>query len=79
MCKPFMAGSLLRDDFDSIESDMDFSVEFQPMTPHDHAESYSGLLASLDELFAQRVDLVEVEAIRNPYLRREIVDTGVVI
>lgn len=72
-------GSALRDDFDSVESDLDFSVEFQPMTPHDHAESYFGLLAGLDELFAQRVDLVEIGAVRNPYLRREIEDTGVVI
>ena len=72
-------GSALREDFDSVESDLDFSVEFQPMTPHNHAESYFGLLEGLDDLFTQRIDLVEIAAVRNPYLLREIEDTEVVI
>lgn len=65
-------GSALRDDFDSGHSDLDFSVEFQPMTPHEHAESYFGLLEELEDLFARRVDLVEIGSVRNPYLRRDI-------
>ncbi len=65
-------GSALRDDFDSGHSDLDFSVEFQPMTPHEHAESYFDLLEELEDLFARSVDLVEIGAVRNPYLRREI-------
>lgn len=65
-------GSALRNDFDSGHSDLDFSVEFQLMPPHEHAESYFGLLEDLEDLFARRVDLVEVRAVRNPYLRREI-------
>jgi uncharacterized protein len=70
-------GSALRDDFDPDTSDLDFTVEFQPMTPQEHAEAYFGLLEGLESLFGQRVDLVEIRAIRNPYLRREIEDTGV--
>ncbi len=65
-------GSALRDDFDSGNSDLDFAVEFQPMIPHEHAEAYFGLLEDLESLFARRVDLVEIGAVRNPYLRREI-------
>jgi uncharacterized protein len=65
-------GSAVRDDFDSGNSDLDFCVKFQPMTPHEHAESYFGLLEELEQLFARRVDLVEIEAVRNPYLRQEI-------
>lgn len=65
-------GSALRDDFDAIHSDLDFCVEFRPMVPHDHADSYFGLLEDLESLFARRVDLVEIGAVRNPYLRREI-------
>ena len=45
------------------------------MAPHEHAESYFRLLGNLEDLFARRVDLVEIGAVRNPYLRREI-DTG---
>jgi len=65
-------GSALRDDFDPNHSDLDFCVEFQPMTPLEHAESYFGLLEDLEILFALRVDLIEIGAVRNPYLRREI-------
>ncbi|MGB3683325.1 MAG: nucleotidyltransferase domain-containing protein [Rubrobacteraceae bacterium] len=72
-------GSALREDFDSGSSDLDFSVKFLPMTPREHAESYFGLLEEFEDLFARRVDLVEIGAVRNPYLKREIEDAGVVI
>ena len=42
------------------------------MTPHEHAGPYFGLLEELEDLFGRRVDLVEIGAVRNPYLRREI-------
>ena len=65
-------GSALRDDFDPEKSDLDFSVEFSPMSPERHAEAYFGLLDDLEELFGRRVDLVEIGAVRNPYLRQSI-------
>jgi predicted nucleotidyltransferase len=68
-------GSALRDDFDSEQSDLDFSVEFKPVTPQEHARAYFGLLEDLESLFGRRVDLVEIGTVRNPYLRREI-ETG---
>ena len=71
-------GSALREDF-SGSSDLDFSVEFLPMTSQEHADSYFGLLEELEDLFARRVDLVEIGAVRNPHLHREIEDAGVVI
>jgi len=65
-------GSALRDDFDPEKSDLDLSVDFSPMSPEMHAEAYFGLLEDLEELFERRVDLVEIGAVRNPYLRRSI-------
>jgi predicted nucleotidyltransferase len=66
-------GSALRDDFDLEKSDLDFSVEFPPtISPEEHAASYFGLVEDLEELFGRSVDLVEVGAVRNPYLRRSI-------
>jgi uncharacterized protein len=65
-------GSALRDDFDPERSDLDFSVEFSPMAPEEHADAYFGLLEDLEELFGRRVELVEIKAVRNPYLRRSI-------
>ena len=72
-------GSAIREDFDFGESDLDFAVEFEPMTPQEHAESYFGLVEDLESLFERRVDLVEIGAVRNPYLRKEIENTEVVI
>jgi uncharacterized protein len=65
-------GSALRDDFDPEKSDLDFSVTFCPMSPERHAAAYFGLLDDLERLFGLRVDLVEIGAVRNPYLRRSI-------
>ena len=42
------------------------------MSPERHAAAYFGLLDDLEGLFGRRVDLVEIGAVRNPYLRREI-------
>ena len=47
-------------------------VEFWSMSPSEHAEACFGLLEELENLFARRADLVEIGAVRNPYLRREI-------
>ncbi len=66
-------GSALREDFDPMRSDLDFAVEVSTtMTSGEHADAYFGLLEDLEDLFDSRVDLVEVKAVRNPYLRREI-------
>ena len=65
-------GSALRDDFDPGRSDLDLLVEFSPTSPQEHAEAYFGLLENLESLFGRRVDLLELGAVRNPYLRREI-------
>lgn len=65
-------GSAVREDFDPERSDLDFAVSFSSMSPEEHASSYFGLLRDLEELFGRPVDLVEVGAVRNPYLRREM-------
>ena len=65
-------GSALRDDCYFRDRSLDFSVEFSPMSPEEHAAAYFGLLEDLEGLFARRVDLVEIEAVCNPYLRGSI-------
>ena len=56
-------GSALRDDFDPDTSDLDL-VEFSSTSPSEHAGAYFGLLEDLEDLFARRVDLVEIGAPR---------------
>jgi predicted nucleotidyltransferase len=65
-------GSAARGDFDAARSDVDLLVVFLPMSPHQHADAYFGLLAALEDLFGRPVDLLEEPAIRNPYLLRSI-------
>lgn len=65
-------GSATRDDFDPETSDLDFLVEFEPMSPTEHAGNFFGLLADLERLFGKRIDLLEREPIENPYLWKSI-------
>jgi uncharacterized protein len=65
-------GSAVRGAFDPTLSDLDFLVEFETLPPRDRANAYFGLLASLQDLFQRDIDLVETEAIRNPYFERTV-------
>jgi len=65
-------GSVLRDDFDPLTSDVDFVVEFVDRSPRGAADRYFGLLFGLEELLGRRVDLVMSTALTNPDLRAEI-------
>jgi predicted nucleotidyltransferase len=62
-------GSAARDDFDEQSSDIDLPVEFDGMPYADRADAYLGLLTETEVLLGRRVDLVEVGAVRNPYIR----------
>jgi predicted nucleotidyltransferase len=65
-------GSGVREDFDDLKSDLDFLVEFKPMSPSEHKDAYFSLLEDLEQLFPAGVDLVELQAVRNPFVRRRI-------
>ncbi len=70
-------GSALRDDF-SPDSDLDFLVSFEPGT----SLNISDLLDMKEELearYERPVDLIEKEALRNPWRKREILRTREVI
>ncbi|MCP4645708.1 MAG: DNA polymerase subunit beta [bacterium] len=70
-------GSALRDDF-GPDSDLDFLVSFEPDAPLD----IDALLAMKEELearFGRKVDLVEKEALRNPWRKHEILRTHEVV
>jgi len=54
-------------DFDLPTSDADFLVEFVPGAKRG-LDSYFGLKSDLEALLQRDVDLVELGAVRNPYL-----------
>jgi len=69
-------GSAARSDFDPERSDLDFLVEFEPQPPGGYADSFFGLLESLESLFGRPVDLIVASAIRNPYFRQSVDQTS---
>jgi predicted nucleotidyltransferase len=70
-------GSALRNDF-SDRSDLDFLVVFSDDVDY----SYFDLMEvkeSLEKATNRRVDLIEKDSIKNPYRRKEILETAKVI
>lgn len=70
-------GSVLREDF-RPDSDIDALVTFEP----DGGITFDNRVEMLDELaeiFGREVDLVEKDAIRNPFRRHEILMTKEVV
>jgi predicted nucleotidyltransferase len=65
-------GSAARGDFNEQSSDVDLLVEFEDMPHADRADAYLGFLMAVEALLRRRVDVVELGAVRNPYLRRGI-------
>jgi predicted nucleotidyltransferase len=65
-------GSALRDDFDPSRSDLDLLVEFQPIDPSALVLAYFSLEQQLVSITGKKVDLVMADAVRNPYVRRDI-------
>ncbi|MGV7235673.1 MAG: nucleotidyltransferase family protein [Nitrosomonadaceae bacterium] len=60
-------GSAATDDFDPVQSDIDFLVEFQETVIRDRFDNFFNLLNELKELFGRPIDLVEPGGLRNPY------------
>ncbi len=70
-------GSVLRDDFNP-NSDLDFFVSFEPGAPLD-IDRLLDMKEELEARLGRPVDLVEKEAMRNPWRKHEILKTRQVI
>ena len=70
-------GSALRDDF-GPESDLDFLVSFEPDAGWDLFQ-FVDMKDELEALLGKSVDVIEKEALRNPWRKYEILRTRDVI
>jgi len=70
-------GSVLRDDF-RPKSDIDVLLVIKPDAPIGLSELVK-MQFELEELFKRPVDLVEKDGLRNPYRKKEILNTAKVI
>ena len=70
-------GSILRDDF-RTDSDVDVLVKFSPES-HWSLIDVIEMTEGLETMFGHKVDLVEEEAIRNPFRRKSILGSKEVV
>ena len=73
----YLFGSAANGNFKEESSDIDLLVTFQTMTSYERYLAYFGIIEDLERLFSRSVDLVEEQAIRNPYFREEVEETRV--
>lgn len=64
-------GSVLTNDFNS-NSDIDLIVDFKEIDVEDYADNYFDLKFSLQHIFNRSVDLLEEQAIKNPFFKQEL-------
>jgi len=64
-------GSVLTDKFNS-DSDIDLIVNFNKIPLENHADNYFDFKFLLQDMFNRPVDLLEEQAIKNPYFIQNI-------
>ena len=64
-------GSVLTEEFNK-KSDVDFVVEFNRLDPALYADNYYELKFSLQDILRHPVDLLEQQALKNPYFKQNI-------
>lgn len=70
-----LTGSGFSGTWDPLHSDIDFIIEFQSLSPEEHADCYFGMVEELESLLGYPVDLIEMSAISNPYLRESFLSS----
>ena len=65
-------GSVMREDFDPLTSDLDFIVRFAPPHGRGYADRYLNLAEALEKLFKRPVDVLTERSLRNPILKQTI-------
>ena len=73
-----LVGSATQLDSGVTPSDLDVLVRLDP-APEGYAERYFGLLAELEAIMGMPVDIIEEDALSNPYLVKEFEATQVVL
>ena len=72
--KLYIFGSAITDEY-NYESDVDLLVDFKNISVNNYADNYYDLKIELQKIFNRKIDLLELQAIKNPYLKSEIEQT----
>ncbi len=74
----FAFGSVVSNKFNS-ESDVDLVVDIDSKDPIIYTDNYFALKFQLENILNRNVDLLEDKAIKNPFLKKQIDNTKVLI
>ena len=74
----FAFGSVVRDDF-GPDSDVDLIVDIGEQDPTSYADKYFNLKFELEKILRRQIDLLENQALKNPYLKQQIDKTKILI
>jgi len=74
----YLFGSALTDQFGE-KSDLDFLVKFEGVEPLDYADHFFDFQEALGNLFRRNIDLVEIQTLRNPYFKKAVEESKVLI
>lgn len=72
-------GSVVTNKFDSEKSDIDLLVEIDDKDPIERGEKLISLWDRFENFFLRKVDLLTESSIRNPFLRKSIDSTKILI
>jgi len=72
-------GSSTNDEFDKEKSDIDLLVEIDDPDPIERGDKLLSLWDTFETFFQRKVDLLTESSIRNPYLKKSIDSTKVLI
>ena len=78
VAKLFAFGSVLTDRFNE-QSDIDLIVDFDKSRIEDYFDNYFDFKYALEAVFGRKVDLVEEQAIKNPYFKKAVDTTKMLI
>jgi predicted nucleotidyltransferase len=71
-------GSVLTTNFNT-NSNIDLIVYFKDVDVKDYADNYFDFKFTLQDIFNRPVDLLEEQAIKNPYFKQEVNQTKVLV
>ena len=74
----FAFGSVTRDELKAT-SDIDLIVDIDGSDPLSYSDDYFGLKFQLEQLLQRHVDLLELRAIKNQYLKQNIEKSKVLV
>ena len=77
--KLFVFGSIVKGNFNNETSDVDLIVEVENLPPEQKGEILMKLWTELELLFSRKVDLITNMNLKNPYLKKDIENSKILL